>query len=88
MKIKRYESIFKEASLNSNDSLKKWANDRFAKELSELKVGTIVWLQDKRSNYQGYYEVTKNGFLPLGSMPQGKDFKDYQSKNPIKTYQE
>lgn len=55
--MERYKKKFKESdhTLVSNKSKNEWANRTFSKELKNLNPSDIVWLQDKKSNYQGYY---------------------------------
>ena len=76
--MERYVKKFKESdhTLVSNNSKNEWANRTFSKELKNLKPSDIVWLQDKKANYQGYYKVnSKNKFETIGSMPQGIPYR-------------
>lgn len=71
--MERYVKKYKESdhTLISNAHKNEWANRTFSKEIKKLKPSDIVWLQDKKSNYQGYYKVnSKNKFETIGSMPQ------------------
>ena len=84
--MKRYARKFSESRLIPISSYNEYANTIFSKELEKLKVGTIVWIQDKKSDYQGYYIVElKNNtkkFRTLGTMPQGISY-DVLKKAPI-----
>jgi hypothetical protein len=87
--MERYKSIFTETTLTSKDTMKKWANNTFSKELKELPKNDIVWLQDKAAKYHGYYLVTPSGFEYLGTMIPQAVFKKYnKEENDIEILKE
>lgn len=76
--MKRYESKFSEGRLIPDESKNKWANTSFKKELSKLNVNDIVWLEDNKGDYHGYYIVTpKRTFKSIGATVTASVFKKY-----------
>ena len=59
--------------LTSKDSMNNWANSTFKSELSKFKEDDVVWLQDKKSKYQGYYFVRKGKFNFMNTTGSGVD---------------
>lgn len=78
-----YTKRFNESGerLIPNESKNDFANKMFKKYLSDVEVDDIVWLQDKSSDYQGYYLVIGKGnnkrFKSLGSILSNSIFKKY-----------
>ena len=72
---------FNESRLIPDESKNIFANKMFSKYLISLEVGDIVWLQDKTSDYQGYYLVVgtsnRKQFKSLGSLVSTSIFRKY-----------